>query len=140
MYVSTLFILERTHVVCLNERNVLFYDTLDIFYLRLYSVRQMVKDHSDSERGNPRPPLHGLFFSISSKESFVCQVNGAVPKCLRPIMAETDCDVVHSPTLGNKHSMFEPWLADVVNQFAYFPIWWHQGCYPDKHRLYVLGR
>ena len=29
----------------------------------------MVKDHSDSERGNPLPP-HGLFFSINSKGYF----------------------------------------------------------------------
>ena len=28
----------------------------------------MVKDHSDSERGNPLPP-HGLLFPISSKGS-----------------------------------------------------------------------
>ena len=28
------------------------------FYLRLYGVRHMVKDHSDSERGNPLQP-HG---------------------------------------------------------------------------------
>ena len=31
----------------------------------------MVKDHSDSERGNPLPP-HRLFFPISSKGSFIC--------------------------------------------------------------------
>ena len=31
----------------------------------------MVKDHSDSERGNPLPP-HGLLFPISSKDSFLC--------------------------------------------------------------------
>ena len=36
-------------------------------YLRLYSVGHMVKDHSDSERGNPLPPLHGLFFPIRSE-------------------------------------------------------------------------
>ena len=35
-------------------------------YLRLYGVRHMVKDHSDSERGNPLPP-HGLLFPINSK-------------------------------------------------------------------------
>ena len=29
----------------------------------------MVKDHSDSERGNPLPP-HGLLFSINSKVCF----------------------------------------------------------------------
>ena len=28
----------------------------------------MVKDHADSERGNPLPP-HGLLFSISSMDS-----------------------------------------------------------------------
>ena len=30
----------------------------------------MVKDDSDSERGNTLPPLHGLLFPISSKGSF----------------------------------------------------------------------
>ena len=41
------------------------------FYLRLYGVGHMVKDHSDSERGNPLPP-HRLLFPISSKGSFIC--------------------------------------------------------------------
>ena len=42
----------------------LFNDALNTFYLRLYGVWHMVKNHSDSERGNPLPP-HGL--PISSK-------------------------------------------------------------------------
>ena len=33
----------------------------------------MVKDHSDSERGNPLPP-YGLLFPISSKGSFICTI------------------------------------------------------------------
>ena len=33
-----------------RERNVLFNDALNTFYLGLYGVRHMVKDHSDSER------------------------------------------------------------------------------------------
>ena len=33
-----------------RERNVLFNDALSTFYLRLYGVRHMVKDHSDSEK------------------------------------------------------------------------------------------
>ena len=33
-----------------RKGNVLFNDTLNSFYLRLYDVRHMVKDHSDSER------------------------------------------------------------------------------------------
>ena len=52
-----------------KERNVLFNDALNTFYLRLYGVRRMVKDHSDSEKGNPLPP-HRLLLSISSKGSF----------------------------------------------------------------------
>ena len=35
-----------------KEGNILFNDALNTFYLRLYGVRHMVKDHSDSERGN----------------------------------------------------------------------------------------
>ena len=31
----------------------------------------MVKDHSDSERGNPLPP-HRLLFPICNKGSFIC--------------------------------------------------------------------
>ena len=55
----------------------------DIFYLTMHSTHFiyghmapdiiMVKDHSDSERGNPLPP-HGLLFSISSKCSFICTI------------------------------------------------------------------
>ena len=33
-----------------EEGYVLFNDALNTFYLRLYGVRHMVKDHSDSER------------------------------------------------------------------------------------------
>ena len=57
-----------------KEGNVLFNDTLKTFYLQLYGVEHMVKDHLDSERGNPFPPLHGLLFPISSKGAFICTV------------------------------------------------------------------
>ena len=33
-----------------KEGNVLFNDTLNTIYLRLYGIRHMVMDHSDSER------------------------------------------------------------------------------------------
>ena len=48
-----------------KEGNVLFNDALNTFYLRLYGIRHMVKDHSDSERRNLLLP-HGLLFPISS--------------------------------------------------------------------------
>ena len=54
-----------------KEGNVLFNDALNTFYLRLYGVRHMVKDHSDSERENPLQ-LHRLIFPIRSKGSFIC--------------------------------------------------------------------
>ena len=56
-----------------KKGNVLFNDALNTFYLRLYGVRHMVKDHSDSERGNPLSP-HGLLFPISIKGYFICTI------------------------------------------------------------------
>ena len=54
-----------------KEGNVLFNDALNTFYLRLYGIIHMVKDHSDFEGGNQLLP-HGLLFPISSKGSFIC--------------------------------------------------------------------
>ena len=56
-----------------SERNVLFNDALNTFYLQLYGIRHMVKDHSDSQKGNPLPP-HRLLLSINSKGSFICTI------------------------------------------------------------------
>ena len=56
-----------------KEGRVLFNDALNTFYLRLYGVRHMVTDHSDSEIGNPLLP-HGLVLSINSKGSFICTI------------------------------------------------------------------
>ena len=44
--------------------NVLFNYAV-FYYLRLYGVRHMVGDHSDSEKGNPLPPYR-LLFPINS--------------------------------------------------------------------------
>ena len=48
-------------------------NALNTFYLRLYDIGHMVKDHSDSERGNLLPP-HRLRFPINSKGSFICTI------------------------------------------------------------------
>ena len=50
-----------------------FDDAINTFYIQLYGIRHMVKDHSDSEKGNQLPP-HGLLFPISSKGSFICTI------------------------------------------------------------------
>ena len=65
-----------SELISFKERkgNVLFNDALNTFYLRLYGVRHMVKDHSDSERGNPLP-LHRLLLSINSKGYFTCTIS-----------------------------------------------------------------
>ena len=46
-----------------------FCNALNPFYLRLYGIRHMVKDHSNSKKVNQLSP-HGLLFPINSKGSF----------------------------------------------------------------------
>ena len=53
-----------------EEGNISFNDALNILYSLLYGILYLVKNHSDSERGNLLPSLHGLLFPISSKEYF----------------------------------------------------------------------
>ena len=60
-------------MVIMKEGSVLFNDAHNTFYLRLYRFRHMVKDHSDSEKGNPLPP-HRLLLPITSKGSFICTI------------------------------------------------------------------
>ena len=64
-----------SELIYFKERkgNVLFTDALNTFYLRLYGVRHMVKDHSDSEKVNPLLP-HTLLLLINSKGSFICTI------------------------------------------------------------------
>ena len=38
-----------------------------------YMASDIVKDHSDSEKGNPLPP-HRLLFPINSKGSVICTI------------------------------------------------------------------
>ena len=52
--------------MCWKEGHVLFNDALNTFYLRLYVIIHMVKDHSDSERGNPLPP-HCYPFRLAAR-------------------------------------------------------------------------
>ena len=66
LYLKVIYLHRQTEYIFINgisapdimdtrkrkEGNVLFNDALNTFYLRLYGVRHMVKDHSDSKRGN----------------------------------------------------------------------------------------
>ena len=62
----------RTILIVRKEGRKCFYLMMHSthFILRLYGVGHVVKDNSDSERGNPLPP-HGLLFPISSK-GYLC--------------------------------------------------------------------
>ena len=53
-----------------KEGNVLFNDALNTFYLWLYGVVHMVKDHSVSERGNPLLPRGNPLLSGKRMEMF----------------------------------------------------------------------
>ena len=54
-----------------HGRKEMYLMTHSTHFIYGYSgIRHMVKDHSDSERGNPLLP-HGLLFPISSKGSFI---------------------------------------------------------------------
>ena len=72
-----------------KEGIILFNNTLNTFYLRLYGVRYMVNDHSDSKSGNPLLQLHELLFLISSKASFICTIpqrGQHIPWTVIPVM------------------------------------------------------
>ena len=57
-----------------GRKEMFYLTTLNTFYLRLNGIRHMVKDHTDSKKGNLLPS-HGLFFPISSKGSFICIIS-----------------------------------------------------------------
>ena len=67
---NCLVFLKNMCVYIYGKGNALFNDALNTFYLRLYGIGNMVKDHPVSERGNPLLP-HRLLFPISSKGSFI---------------------------------------------------------------------
>ena len=50
-----------------KKRNVLFNDTLNTFYLLLYGVRHMIKDHSDREREETHCRHIGYSFRLAAR-------------------------------------------------------------------------
>ena len=61
----------------------------------------MVKDHSDSEKGNPLPP-HRLLFPINNKGSFICTI---------PVR------IAH--TMAFVSPVVEQWLEQEIAQWVY---------------------
>ena len=60
--------------LCTMEGNILLNDALNTFYLWLYGIGYMVRDHSYCARGNLWLPLQGLLFLISSSGSFIDRI------------------------------------------------------------------
>ena len=94
-----------------KEGNVLFNDALNTFYLRLYGVRHMVKDHSDSERGNLLLP-HGLLFSINSK-GFIC----TIPHRITHITGL--CYISHGELAGTRNSCIAMFVHKVCSRLCF---------------------
>ena len=60
--------------IWLEGRKEMFYLTMhSTHFIYGYMASDMVKDHSDSEKGNLLPP-HRLLFPINSKGSFICTI------------------------------------------------------------------
>ena len=83
------------------------------FILCLYGIRHIVRDHSDSERGNWLPPIHVLLFLFSSKGSFICIIpqTGFYMSC-------------RALTVTRNRSVGPPWGIDLmtihtINQMFY---------------------
>ena len=120
-----------------KEGNVLFNNALNTFYLWLYGVRLVIKDHSDSERGNPLLP-HGLLFPINSKGSFnasshrqdnLCYtICGALPAMRNSSMGPpwgidpmTHCTMSRCSTTEDVRKCFISWHI----QHILFTVIWH---------------
>ena len=55
------------------EREMFYITTHATHFIYSYMASDMVKDHSDSEKGNLLSP-HRLLLSINSKGSFICTI------------------------------------------------------------------
>ena len=89
-----------------KEGNVLFNDTLNTFYLRLYGIRHMEKDHSYCERGT-HCRLHGLYFPISCKGSFISHRQYSTYHSLCYTSCGANVGMIYS-------SMGLPWRIDLT--------------------------
>ena len=82
-------------VLCERE-NVLFNDALNTFYLRLYGVRHMVKDHSDSEK-ETRCRHIGYSFRLTARVLLYA------PSHRQDVLCVYVCKLACIPTPHNSH-------------------------------------
>ena len=89
-----------------KEGNVLFNDTLNTFYLELYGLGHMVKDHSDSERENLLPPYRLLFLINSIR--LTARVLLYAPSHRQDITYQGLCYTSDRALAGKRNSSMEP--------------------------------
>ena len=92
-----------------KEGNVLFNDTLNTFYLQLYGIRHMVKDHSDLEGGNV------FFFLKCIYVSIYFQVSGARCSSVVRVFAHGAMGRRIDPSWGGPIELF---LVPTVNKMC----------------------
>ena len=95
------------------------------FILRLYGVGHMIKDNSDSERGNPLPS-HGLLFPINSKGSFICTIPQTGYHIPRPLLhlcyvAGTRNSSMGPPHEGSIRRPIAPWANALTTELHLAP-------------------
>ena len=112
-----------------REINVLINDALNTFYLWLYGVKHMVKDHSDSEKGNPLPP-HKLLLSINSKGSFICTIPDRIHLCYtsRGALAGTRNSSMGPPHEGSIRRPIAPWANSLPLSYVPLGSFWKKVC------------
>ena len=93
-----------------KEENILFNDALNTFYLQLYGLRHMVKNHSDSERGNLLPP-HRLLFQLTASILLY------EPSHRQDSTYHGLCYTSHGALAGTRNSSMGPWWCQKR-------IWW----------------
>ena len=57
----------------MGRKEMFYLTTHSTHFIYGYMASDMVKDHSDSEKGNPLL-LHRLLFPINSRGSFICTI------------------------------------------------------------------
>ena len=83
------------------------------FYLPLYGVRHMVKDHADSERGNLLAP-HGLLFPISTRVLLYTSSHR------QDNTYDILCYTSHGALAGTRNSLMGPPWKDQSNDSSHY--------------------
>ena len=83
-----------------GRKEIFYLTTLSTYFiLWLYGIQHMVKDHSNSLRGNLLLP-HRILFLISSKGSFICRITHTTA-FVTPALAGTRNSSMGSPRRNN---------------------------------------